>query len=190
MVQVGRIAMDAVRATLPAEVDEGWFRSELERIAGDTVPPGLRLQMHLKRAQTCGDLVRELPNLEHIKDKDAFSDQLQRQQEHEKRCAEFYRRIAAQKQPKRFLQYCFLLELWERAGRHLRIKTPYKKRDDRHSPRPTGPVIPYFQAVATAIWGKAPGAYQIKDIKRQYLRTFKRGSSFITSFSQVKVEPT
>ena len=85
--------------------------------------------MHLKRAQICRDLIRELPNLEHIKDKDALSDQLQRQQEQEKDRAEIYRRIAAQKQPKRFLQYCFLLDLWERAGGYLPIKTPYKRRD-------------------------------------------------------------
>ena len=62
--------------------------------------------MRLKRAQICRDLIRDLPNLEHIKDKDALSDQLQRQQEQEKDRAEIYRRIAAQKQPKRFLQYC------------------------------------------------------------------------------------
>jgi hypothetical protein len=40
-------------------------------------------------------LIRELPNLEHIKVKDTLSDQLQRQQEQEKNRGEIYRRIAA-----------------------------------------------------------------------------------------------
>jgi hypothetical protein len=33
--------------------NEAWFRSELERIASDTVPPTKRQEMHLKRAQVC-----------------------------------------------------------------------------------------------------------------------------------------
>lgn len=40
-----------VRATLPPGADEAEFRSELERIANDTVPPKKRQQIHLKRAQ-------------------------------------------------------------------------------------------------------------------------------------------
>jgi hypothetical protein len=178
-----------VRATLPNGVNETSFRSELDRIASDTVPPKKQQRIHLKRSQVCTDLIRELPYLEHIKDKDGLAGQLERQQQEEKARSEIFQRIAAQKQPTLFLQYCFLLELWVRAGGHLRITTPYKRRGDRHSPLPTGPVIPYFQAVATAIWGKAPGAYQIKDITRRYRRTFKRASSLIASFSQVRVEP-
>jgi hypothetical protein len=177
----------AVRATLPTATDEARFRSELERIASDTVPPSKRQWIHFKRAQACADLIRELPYLEHIKDKDALAEQLKRQQQEENNRADELRRIAAQKQPKRFLRYRFLLDLWERGGGHLRIKTPYKRRDHRHSPLPTGPVICYLQAVATAIWGKAPGAYQVKDIKRQYQRRFKRGCSRIASISHVGV---
>jgi hypothetical protein len=122
-----------------------------------------------------------------IKDKDELAEQLKRQQQQEKIRADNLARIAAQKQPKRFLQYCFLLDLWERAGGEVGITTPYKKRGDRYSPLPTGPVIRYFQAVATAIWGKAPGAYQVKDIKRQYRRRFKRGRTSIASISHVSV---
>ena len=152
------------------------------------MPPSKRQWIHFKRAQACGDLIRELPYLEHIKDKDALAEQLERQQQEEKNRADKLGRIAAQKQPKRFLQYCFLLDLWERAGGELGITTPYKRRDHRHSPLPTGPVICYLQRVATEIWGKAPGAYQVKDIKRQYRRTFKRGSSAIASISHVDVD--
>ena len=74
----------AVRATLPPGTNEAWFGSELERIASDTVPPSKRCQIHLKRAQVCRDLIRELPYLEHIKDKDALAEQLERQQQDEK----------------------------------------------------------------------------------------------------------
>jgi hypothetical protein len=176
----------AVRATLPTGTDEAWFRSELNRIASDTVPPNKRQWIHLKRAQACGDLIRELPYLEHIKDKDALAEQLKRHQQEENNRANELRRIAAQKQPK-LLQYFFLLDLWERAGGKLGITTPYKKRGDRHSPLPTGPVIRYFQAVATAIWGRAPRAHRIKKIKRQYRRGFKRGCSDIASISHVGV---
>jgi hypothetical protein len=180
----------AVWATLPTGTNEAWFRSELERIASDTVPPRKQQQAHLNRAQVCRDFIHELRYLAQIKDKDALAKQLQRQEQEEESLADKYRRIAAQKRPKRFLQYCFLLDLWVRAGGHLRIRTPYKRRDARHNPLPTGPVIPYLQAVATAIWGKTPGADQIKKIKRQYLRTFKgRGSSDIASTSYVTVEP-
>jgi hypothetical protein len=73
----------AVRATLPTGTDEAWFRSELNRIASDTVPPNKRQWIHLKRAQACGDLIRELPYLEHIKDKDALAEQLKRHQQEE-----------------------------------------------------------------------------------------------------------
>ena len=109
------------------------------------------------------------------------SEQLERQQQAEKNRANKFARIAAQKQPK-LLQYFFLLDLWERAGGELGITTPYKKRGDRHRPLPTGPVIRYFQAVATAIWGKAPRAHRIKVIKRQYRRRFKRGCSASPAF--------
>jgi hypothetical protein len=177
-----------VRATLPTGADEAWFRSELERIASDTVPPRKQQQTHLYRARICRDLIRELRYLEHIKDKDAIAEQLQRQQQEEENRADKYRRVAAQKQPKKFMQYCFLLDLWVRAGGHLGITTPHKRRDARHNPLPTGPVIRYLQTVATAIWGKAPGAYQIKDIKRRYLRTWV--SSLIASISYVRAEPT
>jgi hypothetical protein len=136
----------AVQAILPTDVDQAWFRSELERIANDTVPPRKRQQIHLKRAQVCGDLIRELPYLEHIKDKDALAEELERQRQQEKNSADKFRRMAAQKQPKRSLQYCFLLDLWERAGGHLPITTPYKRRDDRRTPPPTGPVIRYLEA--------------------------------------------
>jgi hypothetical protein len=180
----------AVRATLPTGADEAWFRSELERIASDTVPPRKQQQTHLYRAQVCRALIRELPYLEHVKDKDALAEQLECQQQEEEDRADKYRRIAAQRQPTRFLQYCLLLDLWERAGGRLGITTPRKRRDARQNPPPTGLVIPYLQAVATAIWGKAPGAYQIKDIKRRYLRTFKRATSLVASTSHVRTEPT
>ena len=39
MVQLAELQWAAVRVTLPAGVDEAWFRSELERIASDMVPP-------------------------------------------------------------------------------------------------------------------------------------------------------
>ncbi len=65
------------------------------------------VQIHNKRAQVCGDLIRELPYLRHIADKAALAEQLELQQR-----AEVSRRIAAQKQPTRFLQCCFLLDLW------------------------------------------------------------------------------
>jgi hypothetical protein len=171
-----------VRATLPNGVDETSFRSELDRIASDTVPPKKQQRIHLKRSQVCTDLIRELPYLKHIKDRHVLAEQLERQRQEEKNLADKYRRIAAR------LQYCFVLDLWVRAGGHLPITTPYKRRDARHSPRPTGPVIPYLQAVATAIWGKPPGADQIKKIKRRYLRTWV--SSVIASTSYVRAEPT
>jgi hypothetical protein len=176
----------AVRATLPPDVDEVWFRSELERIASETLPPKRLYQIYLERAERLQHLIRDLPDLEYVENNDALREQLRRQQEHEKDRADFYRRMAEQKQPKRFLQYCFILDLWERAGGHLPIKTPYKKRDARRSPLPTGPVIPYLQAVATAIWGKAPGAHQVKDTKSRYQRRFKRTA--ITSFSHVTID--
>lgn len=175
----------AVRATLPPGTNEAWFGSELERIASDTVPPSKRCQIHLKRAQVCRDLIRELPYLEHIKDKDALAEQLERQQQDEKNCTDKFASIAKQKQPTKFLQYCFLLALWQDARGNLGITTPRKKRDDRHSPPPTGLVIDYLQAVATAIWGKAPRAYQVKFIKSQYLRRFKRAECRIASTSDV-----
>ena len=88
---------------------------ELARIAGETVPPKRRYEIHVERAERLQHLLRDLPNLEYVKTNDALREQLRRQQEHENDRAKLYRRIAAQKQPKRFLQYCFILDLWERA---------------------------------------------------------------------------
>jgi hypothetical protein len=76
-----------MRATLPSGADEAWFRSELDRIASDTVPPSKHQQTHLNRAQVCRDFIRELRYLEHIKDKEALAKQLQRQQQEEENLA-------------------------------------------------------------------------------------------------------
>ena len=83
-----------MRATLPTGNDEAWLRSELERIASDTVPPSKRQLIHFKRAQACADLIRELPYLKHIKDKDALAEQLERQRQEEKKRVDKLARIA------------------------------------------------------------------------------------------------
>jgi hypothetical protein len=181
---------EAVRATLPGAVDETWFRRELERIATDTVSPKKRERLYLDRARHCADLIRDLPSMEHIKDKGALLEQLKRQQKEDSNRAKLYGRIAAQKRPIRFLRQCEILQLWERAGGDLGITTRRKKRNDPHHPPPTGVVIPYFRSAATTIWGRAPGAHQIKDIVRRYRRTFKPASSLITSSTKMTADAT
>jgi hypothetical protein len=156
-----------------------WFRGELERIANDTLSPKKQEQMYLDSARLCAAMIRRLPAMEHITDRVALSEQLKHQQQEDRNRAKIYGRIAAQKQPRRFLQQCNILRLWQRAGGGLGITTPIKKRDDRRTPLPRGAVILYFQAVAGAIWGKAPSADRIKEIVREYRRTFKPGNSIM-----------
>jgi hypothetical protein len=180
----------AVKATLPSGVDEAWFRGELERIASDTSSPKRRERIYLDRARLCAQMSRELPGMEHIGDKDALSEQLKCQQREDSYRGKIYGHIAAQRQPRRFLQQCNVLQLWQHVGGALGINTPRRKKDDPHNPLPTGAVIPYFQAAAMAVWGKAPSAHQIKKIVPRYRRFFKTASSNIASFSMVKVDPT
>jgi hypothetical protein len=180
----------SIRETLPSDVDETTFRGELERIAIGTVSPKKQETVYFDRARLCADLIRELPGMEHIKDKGALLEQLKHQQQEDRNRAKIYGHIAAQKQPRRFLQQCEILQLWERAGGVVRITTPRRKRDDEHNPLPRGAVIRYFQSVATAIWGRAPSAHQIKDIVRRYRRTFKPASSLIASSTRVLVHAT
>jgi hypothetical protein len=180
----------AVRATLPSGVHETSFRGELERIAIGMVWPKKQERIHLDRARRCTVLIGDLPGMEHIKDKGALLEQLKRQLQEDRNRAKIYGHMAAQKQPRRFLQQCEILQLWERAGGVVRITTPRRKRDDHRNPLPRGAVIQYFQSVATAIWGRAPSAHQIKDIVRRYRRTFKPASSLIASSTRVLVNAT
>jgi hypothetical protein len=177
----------AVRGTLPSGVDETLFRRELESIALDTSSPRKQEQLYLDSARLCADFIRRLPSMEEIKDKDQLREQLKRQQQSDRNRAKIYGHIAAQKQPRHFLKQCEILQLWEGACGRPRITTPQKKRDDPHTPQPTGAVISYFQAVAAPILGRTPSAHQIKDIVRRYRRTFRPGSSLIASSTQLSV---
>jgi hypothetical protein len=180
----------AVRGTLPSGVDETLFRRELESIALDTSSPRKQEQLYLDSARLCADFIRRLPSMEEIKDKDQLREQLKRQQQSDRNRAKIYGHIAAQKQPRHFLKQCEILQLWEGACGRPRITTPQKKRDDPHTPPPTGDVISYFQAVAAPLGLRTPGAYQIKDIVRRYRRTFRPGSTLIASATQLSVVAT
>jgi len=181
---------EAVRGTLPSGVDETLFRRELERIALDTTSPKKQEQLYLDSARLCAEFIRRLPSMEEIRDQDELREQLKRQQQSDSYRAKIYGHIAAQKQPRRFLKQCEILQLWDGVGGCLRITAPPKKRDDYHTPQPTGAVIPYFQAVAAPIWGRTPGAHQIRYIVQRYHRTFRPGSTLIASSTQLSVVAT
>jgi hypothetical protein len=181
---------EAVRVTLPRGVDETRFRCALERIAIGTSSPKRQERICFDRAQLCAALIRELPGMEHIKDKDALFEQLKRQKREDTNRGRIYGRIADQKQPNRFLQQCEILQLCEGAGGAVRVTTPRRRRDDPRARPPTGAVIAYFHAAARMICGKAPGAYQIKDICSRYRRALKPGDSFIASFTKLRVDAT
>jgi hypothetical protein len=180
----------AVRATLPKGVDERWFRGELERIKSDTPSPKKQETIYIDRARLCANMIQALPGMEHISDKDAIAEQLKRQQQEDSSRGKFYGRITAERQPRRFLQYCNLLCLWMQVGGRIAIKTPGKKRGDHRSPLPTGDVIPYFQAAAKAIRGTAPTAHQIKKIARRCRDHFKPASSDLASSMIMSVNAT
>lgn len=180
-----------IRATLPGGVDETWFRGALECIASEpTVSPKKQEGIYLNRARSCADLIRYLPGMEHLNVNDALLEQLNRQQQADTIRGRFNGRIAAQKRPTRFLRQCGILHLWERAGGSLRTTTRIKKRSDTCHPQPTGAVILYFQAAATAICGKAPRAHHIKRMIREYRSHFRPASSLISSSAAVKVNAT
>ena len=158
----------AVEAMLPAGADTALFRIEAERIARNT-PLELeeRCQQYLRRAQLCADVVRALPDLEHVCDKDAVARQFCLQRDECKARADF---IARHKRRWRFWRHFELLALGEHMGIDLRYVSPSQKRQGEHRwPEPHGLGIVYLQKSAAAI-GAPLGAHQALDLLKTYAR--------------------
>jgi hypothetical protein len=158
----------AVEAMLPGGADAALFRIEAERIARNT-PLELeeRRQQYLSRAQLCADIVRALPDLEHVCDKATVAQQFSMQRDECKARADF---IARHKRRSRFWQHFELLALGEHMGLHLGYGSPSEKRQSEHRwPEPHGPGIVYLQNSAAAI-GAPVGAHQALDLLKTYAR--------------------
>jgi hypothetical protein len=158
----------AVEAMLPSGADAALFRSEAERIARNT-PLELegRRQQYLSRAQLCADVVRALPDLEQVCDKDTVAKQFCLQRDECKARADF---IARHKRRSRFWRHFELLALGEYMGLDLGYVSPSEKRQGEHRwPEPHGPGIIYLQKLAEAI-GAPVGAHQALDLLKTYAR--------------------
>ena len=162
---------DDIEKTLPASAHRTSVRTRLEQIAQTKSSPRERATQCDEIARLCNELSRALlkkageTDLTGLSFDDAeLIEELGRRRDAAKKQAVVYRRI---KRP-RFLRQCEILWLWQKVGGDLGIATPRKRRDEVRSPSPNGPVIPYFRAVAKAIFGKTPTPRQIKDIVSDY----------------------
>ena len=161
--------------TLPPGTDLAHVLAELERIKGDRTPPRQRMNEALDDARLCRNFDRALPKFGFIHDRNALAEQLRGQIRWFDEQAKLFEHIAAQKSPRRFLRQCEILWVWDRVRGDFGISSPRKKRLGGEFPRlgtkwakPSGPVITYFMAAAMIVFGKAPGAHQIKDIVQDY----------------------
>ena len=157
-----------VEKTLSASADRVLVRTELERIARDTATPRQRAEECDDRAQLCRNFSQVLAAMELIENKPALTEQLRRQINYETEQVEVFRRIAKEKQPRKFLRHCEILWLWEYVGGSRPATTTPKKRSETTGWAPQGEVFPYFQAAAKVVFGKSPNADQIKKIISSY----------------------
>jgi hypothetical protein len=173
---------DEVERTLPTAADRTYVRNRLKQIKqseitlAKTLPEQLAAQWEII-ARRCEELrgsldteLAELPEPEPREQRVAFLQELKRRGDAAEKQIALYRQISKARRPA-FRRHCTLLWLWEAIGGDLGISNPPRKlRDEATWPLPTGPVIAYFQAAAKAVFGETPGAWQIRDIVRDFQR--------------------
>jgi len=161
----------AIEKMLPTSVDRENVRSMLERMARDKSTPKQRAPEQEEIARGCDNLIRLLLKTNPAAAQSELVAQLSRSSDSAKTWAVFYRQI---KRP-RLLRQFEILWLWQMIiGGDLGYTTPRRKRHtpiglpENLWPQPYGNVIPFFQASAIVVLGKAPKPRQIKDIVIAY----------------------
>jgi len=156
----------AIEPMLPAGADRTFARKRIEEIrdsARKRVSPRQLQKQCEERAASCDRTIRLLRKKSDNDQAMDLVEQLAQFSAAEKAEAKTYSRVGRVKRP-HFLQQCELLWLWQSLGGDLSITTPKKG-------EPYGPVILFFQAASQAVFGKAPKAFQIRNIVQ---RDFQR----------------
>ena len=149
-----------IEATLPATADHVSVRKTLERIAREKLGPVKLAAEYENCARIFDRAISSLLFMELNEDQEAgLTGQLAQLRERAREWAKAYRRLGKVKRP-RFARHCEILWLWESSGGGW----PQYPSTPRGNAPPYGPVFPFFQAAAEAIFGKTPSAWQIKDI--------------------------